>query len=168
MKAGDACLLRYELTRRRAVVDRQLNEFPSAILLWVPLTFPSHLAAVLPLKLWAPRWFDGVALAAGSVAPDVAYLFLGTRAALPNTHSLSALIWWCLPLGLIYAWVVRRAVPAVGSYLPGSWSVRAGWHRVSHRWWITVGSVLVGAVTHIGWDWLTHTDGWITALFGVD
>lgn len=37
----------------------------------VPLTFPSHAAAVMPLKPARPRWFDGVALVAGSTAPAV-------------------------------------------------------------------------------------------------
>jgi len=39
----------------------------------VPLTFPSHAAAIAPLKLWRPRWFDGVALVVGSAAPDFGY-----------------------------------------------------------------------------------------------
>jgi hypothetical protein len=33
----------------------------------VPMTFPTHPVAVLPLKLWRPRWFDGVALVLGCV-----------------------------------------------------------------------------------------------------
>jgi hypothetical protein len=36
----------------------------------MPLTFPSHAAAVVPLKLWRRRWFDGVALVIGSAAPN--------------------------------------------------------------------------------------------------
>ena len=47
----------------------------------MPATFPSHAAAVLPLKLWRPRWFDGVALVVGSMAPDThsaAGLLLGS------------------------------------------------------------------------------------------
>ncbi|SCL19757.1 protein of unknown function [Micromonospora pallida] len=134
----------------------------------MPLTFPSHLAPVLPLKLWFPRWFDGVALAAGSVAPDVAYLALGTRAELPDTHSLSALIWWCLPVALVYTWIVRRTVPAVAAHLPGRWSAVGGLGQVRHAWWIMITSALVGAASHLGWDWLTHTDGWLQALFGID
>lgn len=56
----------------------------------MPLTFPSHLAPVLPLKLWRPHWFDGVALATGAVAPDVGYLFTGTRFDLGlRTHTLA-------------------------------------------------------------------------------
>nr|WP_190289246.1 DUF4184 family protein [Micromonospora sagamiensis] len=123
---------------------------------------------MLPLKLWFPRWFDGIALAAGSVAPDVAYLALGTRAELPDTHSLPGLIWWCLPVALVYAWIVRRAASAVAAYLPGRWSAIGGMGKVRHAWWLTIASALVGAASHLGWDWLTHTDGWLQALFGVD
>ncbi|HEX5543041.1 MAG TPA: DUF4184 family protein [Micromonospora sp.] len=134
----------------------------------MPLTFPSHLAAVLPLKLWRPRWFDGVALLAGAVAPDVAYLVLGTRAELPNTHTLPALFWWCLPVALAYAWIIRRASPTIAVHLPRRWRSFGVVGQVRHPWWITVISALLGAATHIGWDWLTHTDGWLRDLFGLD
>ena len=39
----------------------------------MPLTLPTHPLAVAPLKLWRPRWFDGVGLVLGTVAPDLAY-----------------------------------------------------------------------------------------------
>ena len=42
----------------------------------MPATVPSHQGVVLPLKLWRPQWFDGVALAVGAASPDVAKAFL--------------------------------------------------------------------------------------------
>ena len=39
----------------------------------MPLTFLSHQAVVLPLKLRAPRSVSGTAPVLGSVAPDVEY-----------------------------------------------------------------------------------------------
>jgi len=36
----------------------------------MPLTFPSHAAAVLPLYLLAPRLLHPTALVLGSMAPD--------------------------------------------------------------------------------------------------
>ncbi|WP_367319789.1 DUF4184 family protein [Streptomyces sp. HUAS ZL42] len=39
----------------------------------MPLTFPSHAAAVMPLKIRRPHWFDGVALVVGSTVPDLPY-----------------------------------------------------------------------------------------------
>ena len=41
----------------------------------MPLTFPAHQAVVVPLKLWRPRWFDGVALVVGAGSPDLLYAF---------------------------------------------------------------------------------------------
>ena len=63
----------------------------------MPLTFPTHAAAVLPLKLWRPRWFDGVALVTGSAAPDV-------------THAL-----WCVPIAMVAAWITRRVAPGIAA-----------------------------------------------------
>ncbi|RIV39175.1 DUF4184 family protein [Micromonospora radicis] len=138
----------------------------------MPLTFPSHLAPVLPLKLWRPRWFDGVALATGAVAPDVAYLVAGSDGrTFADTHAWPALFWWCLPVALGYAWVFRSSIATVAAQLPPS--RRFGWPRYGslagrrHRWWITVSSALLGAGSHLAWDWLTHTDDWLSVVFGV-
>ena len=43
----------------------------------MPLTLPTHPLAVAPLKLWRPRWFDGVALTLGAIAPDVPFALDG-------------------------------------------------------------------------------------------
>src|SRR4051812_19906912 len=45
----------------------------------VPLTILAHQAAVLPLKLARPRWFDGTALVIGSMAPDLVFVLHGTN-----------------------------------------------------------------------------------------
>ncbi|QOC91411.1 DUF4184 family protein [Micromonospora craniellae] len=98
----------------------------------MPLTFPAHLAPVLALKVWRPRWCDGVALSTGAVAPDVAYLAAGPDGrTFADTHTWPALFWWCLPVALAYA-------------------------------------AVLGAASHVGWDWLTHTDDWLRVLFGID
>ncbi|WP_155371536.1 DUF4184 family protein [Catellatospora vulcania] len=138
----------------------------------MPLTFPSHLAAVLPLKLWRPRWFDGVALASGTVAPDVAYLVLDADGRLfADTHAWSALLWWCLPTALAFTWIVRRSVGTVAVHLPDSrrfaWRSYAALADHRRHWWITAASCLLGAASHVAWDRLTHTDGWIHVVFGV-
>jgi hypothetical protein len=128
----------------------------------MPLTFPSHLAPVLPLKLWRPRWFDGVALCTGAVAPDVGYLVTGTPIALGmRTHTLGGLLWWCLPVALGYAWVVRRVVAGIAVHLPGrrafGWLDYAALAGVRHPWQVTVWSALLGAASHIAWDRAAHT-----------
>ncbi|MEV1143677.1 DUF4184 family protein [Micromonospora sp. NPDC049799] len=136
----------------------------------MPLTFPSHLAAVLPLKLWRPRWFDGVALCTGAVSPDVAYLLAGTPWEPPRTHTLGGLLWWCLPVALGYAWLARRCAAVVAPHLPAGlthrWPDLATLGAVRHPWLVTVGSAGIGALSHVGWDLVTHTD-WLRAL-GVD
>ncbi|WFE41191.1 DUF4184 family protein [Micromonospora sp. WMMD998] len=129
----------------------------------MPLTFPSHLAPVLPLKRWRPHWFDGVALATGAVAPDVGYLFHGTRFE-PGmrTHTLGGLLWWCLPVALGYAWVVRRVVAGIAVHLPAprlfGWPQYAALARVRHPWQVTVCSALIGAFSHVGWDRVSHSE----------
>ncbi|HEY0696490.1 MAG TPA: DUF4184 family protein, partial [Micromonospora sp.] len=136
----------------------------------MPLTFPSHAAAALALKLWRPAWFDGVALVAGTVAPDVVYLAAARFSA--DTHSLPGLLWWCLPVAWAYTWLFRRTVAGVAANLPAGgrfgWSGYARLAGVRHPPLVTAGSALLGAVTHVGWDWLTHTDGWLRTLSGVD
>ncbi|WNM37888.1 DUF4184 family protein [Micromonospora halotolerans] len=137
----------------------------------MPLTFPSHLAPVLPLKLWRPHWFDGVALATGAVAPDVGYLFTGTGLALGlRTHTLGGLLWWCLPIALAYAWIVRRVIAGIAVHLPGQrlfgWPDHAALAGVRHPWQITVCSALIGAFSHVAWDRVTHSGRW-PRLLGV-
>ncbi|MEU3456156.1 DUF4184 family protein [Micromonospora sp. NPDC006766] len=131
----------------------------------MPLTFPSHLAPVLPLKLWRPAWFDGVALATGAVAPDVGYLFTGTRFDIGlRTHTLGGLLWWCLPIALAYAWIVRRVIAGIAVHLPGerlfAWRDHAALAGVRHSWQVTVCSALIGAFSHVAWDRVAHTERW--------
>ncbi|MBQ1043548.1 MULTISPECIES: DUF4184 family protein [unclassified Micromonospora] len=137
----------------------------------MPLTFPSHLAPVLPLKLWRPRWFDGVALCAGAVAPDSAYLLTGTPLALGmRTHTLGGLLWWGLPVALAYAWVARRVVAGVAAHLPGrrlfGWPWCATLAGVRHPWQVSVCSALIGAFSHVAWDRVSHSER-LPRLLGV-
>ncbi|MFF5173811.1 DUF4184 family protein [Micromonospora sp. NPDC000089] len=138
----------------------------------MPLTFPSHLAPVLPLKLWRPHWFDGVALVTGAVAPDVAYLLTGTRLQFGvRAHTVGALLWWSLPVALCYAWIVRRTIAGIAVHLPGrrafGWSDYAALGAVRHPWQVTVCSALIGAASHVAADRVTHSERWLLAL-GVD
>lgn len=137
----------------------------------MPLTFPSHPGAVLPLKLWRPRWFDGVALTTGAVSPDVKYAFLGVGLEW-QSHTLAVLVWWCLPVALLGVWLVRATAATLAAHLPNlgplalrDYGVLA---TVRHPWQITAGSALLGAASHIGWDYLTHTVAWLRTAFGVD
>jgi hypothetical protein len=125
----------------------------------VPATFPSHAGAVLPLKLWRPRWFDGVALVVGAALPDLAYL--GGCCGPPFTAGHT---WWGVvfgvPVTMVLAAIVRRAAPAVVAHLPPLRTLAlrdyAVLRTVRHAWWISASSALLGAASHVGWDHLTH------------
>lgn len=123
----------------------------------VPSTLPTHPLAVLPLKLWRPRWFDGVALATGACAPDFAYALDGPGIRIPS-HTIPALLWWSLPCALVVAQLCRWGAPAVAAHLPPWFGLRdyGVLGRVRHRWWIAASSALLGAVSHLLWDLVTH------------
>jgi hypothetical protein len=125
----------------------------------VPLTVPTHPAVVLPLKIWRPRWFDGVALVVGSIAPDLGYALDGSG--LPvwrMSHGLRGFALWCLPVTFALTWLIRWAAPVVARHLPGAgeFALRdyglLGHRR--HGWVVTAGSALLGAVSHLATDWL--------------
>lgn len=143
----------------------------------MPLTFPSHAAAVLPLKLARRRWFDGVALVIGSAAPDLPYSldpYLSIRA-----HTWWGLVWFCVPVTVLLTALTRRAAPAVVAHLPagGPFALRDYAVLAAHRyrWWVTAASAWLGACSHRLWDTVTHASidggthafGWLsTAAFG--
>ncbi|GAA4471887.1 DUF4184 family protein [Phytohabitans houttuyneae] len=125
----------------------------------MPLTLPTHPVAVLPLKLWRPRWFDGVALVLGAVAPDLPYAVEGYGVTI-HSHAWHAPLWWALPVVLVGARVVRWAAPVVAAHLPAGgplalrdYGVLGG---VRHPWWVTAWSAVLGAASHIVWDAFTH------------
>ncbi|RMI31402.1 DUF4184 family protein [Nocardia stercoris] len=128
----------------------------------MPLTFPSHALAVLPLKIRWPRRLDGVALVVGSAVPDAAYPVAGMFS-MWETHSLVALLWWCLPVGFAGTAVIRWAAPQIAAQLPrlGGFDLPAYGvlGAVRHRWYVTGYSILLGALTHDFWDGFTHDPG---------
>jgi hypothetical protein len=125
----------------------------------MPATLPSHQGAVVWLKVWRPRWFDGVALAVGAAAPDVAYAVTGLPFDI-RSHAWHALFWFNLPLTLVVAALLRRAAPYVVAHLPNGgrlaihdYGVLA---TVRHPIAISVCSALLGALSHQLWDSITH------------
>jgi hypothetical protein len=128
----------------------------------VPLTFPSHQGVVLPLKLWRPKWFDGVALCTGAAAPDVSYGFDGLGVTI-RSHEPLAVFWWGLPVALVTAWLLRLAAPTVAAHLPDAGTLHlrdyAALRRNPHPWWITVTSALIGATSHPPADFLELVGG---------
>jgi hypothetical protein len=124
----------------------------------MPLTFPSHAAAVVPLKLWRPRWFDGVALVIGSTAPDLPY---AVHPYVPlDGHGWWALVWFCVPVTVIGSYLTRWAAPVVAACLPDGgpfhWRDYGVIGRSWYPWAVTAGCAWFGALTHRIWDTFTH------------
>ncbi|MFC4040145.1 DUF4184 family protein [Dactylosporangium siamense] len=123
----------------------------------MPLTFPTHPAAVLPLKLWRPRWFDEIALVIGSTAPDLAYALDGSGLPVwPLSHQVLGLVLWCLPVTLAATWLIRRVTPVVAAHLP-TWRPLAladygAIGRFRPGWRVVVSSALIGAASHLALD----------------
>jgi hypothetical protein len=119
----------------------------------MPLTFPSHAAAVLPLKRWRPRWFDGVALVIGSASPDLAYALDGSGLPVfPLSHQWLGVLLFCLPVTMLASALVRWAAPVVSAHLPGRLTAYGvlGCRRPSLI--VTALSAIVGAASHLIWD----------------
>lgn len=127
-----------------------------------PLPFtPAHTVAILPLRRVLGRRTIVSALAVGSVVPDFHYFFpLGPSRF--DSHSLSGLVVFCLPVGVL-AWLIWHllAAPLVQALAPGFVRRRldpaafAG--RLPAGGPLAVGlAILIGALTHLAWDAFTH------------
>lgn len=130
----------------------------------MPFTI-AHPVAVIPLHRYLRRWTVPSALAIGSIVPDLSYLF-PFGVARGDSHSLGGLFWFCLPVGcgayLIFHLVLKRplislAPAGVRDRLS---SIDSGSRRLPSVPWLAVlGSLLLGAATHLVWDAFTHGGG---------
>ncbi len=136
----------------------------------MPLTFPSHAAAILPLlRLPGVRRLPASALVIGSTAPDLTYL-VGTYGA--DSHHPLGLLSFCLPAGVVAFLLLEGLLlpvlaPLVVTLLPlrlGRTGVRVlGPRPLPHHpagWLAVAAAVLLGAVTHQLWDGFTHAWMW--------
>jgi len=137
----------------------------------MPLTFLSHQAPVVALKLARPRWFDGVALVIGSMAPDFPYVLSGTAWEF-DAHGPVGLVAFALPASVAVAWLLRARVAAVAfALLPSCGPLRLrDWRVLAARRpaaWVTASSALLGAASHSLWDTFTHERRFGARLFPV-
>jgi len=133
----------------------------------------SHVAAVLPGYRALSRAHLFTAAVIGSMVPDFGLLLPQTPTRL-QTHSATALITFCLPVGLLAYWLTIYLIkPAIVEILPD-----AAYQRVrasdasappagSWHWLLTVGAILLGAATHIIWDGFTHENARGVRMFPV-
>ncbi len=125
----------------------------------MPFTL-AHPAASIPLKSLLGEFGVLSALIIGSMAADFIY-FLPLSFSRVQTHSLPALIWFCLPTGII-AWLLFQhilRIPLV-ALLPDSFQKRLTFSENVHYSNLKISgiilSLLVGAATHLLWDSFTH------------
>lgn len=117
----------------------------------------AHPAAILPLPAIMGRFAVPSALAIGSVAPDFWYVVpFATRG---DAHSVSGLLWFCLPVGLlVYALfhlVLKQPLIALLSPRLAHFTCPA---LPAAPLGAVLASLLAGALTHLAWDNLTHPD----------
>lgn len=130
----------------------------------MPFTI-SHAAAVLPFTRPLARWRLLSAAVIGSMVPDFGW-FLPWRPARFETHSLDALLTFCLPVGLASYWLfqllIRRPIMELlppGAYARWRWSETPADYRSLKQWiWAACG-ILAGAFSHLVWDAFTHESG---------
>jgi hypothetical protein len=116
----------------------------------------AHPAAVIPLARPLGRFAVPSALAIGSMAPDFWYFVpLLER---DESHSLAGLAWFCLPAGLLAYALFHRLLkqPLIALLSPrlGCFTA-AGLPHVP--WRAVMVSLMVGVLTHLAWDALTHS-----------
>lgn len=141
----------------------------------MPFTFLPHQVPVLPLAAGDgarehDRW-DGLALVAGSVAPDLFYVTIGWSKGpwgidlARDGHRVTSLL-PVVVLACLLATVVRRVVLSVVPLVVpdgGLFHFHDYWaiSRRRHRWYVTAYSALVGAITHLVLDSFTHVNGFV-------
>ena len=110
------------------------------------------------------------AIVVGSMTPDLAY-FLPVDVARRESHSLPALLWFCLPVGFsVWAFfqvciapLFHDVMPSpVRDRLPRTWA-RGRWPDV--RLLDVAVCVVLGAMTHLLWDSFTHRGTPLTTAF---
>lgn len=129
----------------------------------MPLTI-AHPVAVLPLRRCG---LPLSALIVGSIAPDLEYVLrLAPRSEI--SHTPSGLFLFCVPVGLAGLWLFHRVwnrpmSVSLGVSLDDNIDQEAAAFTFwpFHRFAVLCAAILIGAVTHVGWDSFTHQYGWM-------
>ena len=130
----------------------------------------SHMAAALPFYCWR-KWISFEALLLGTMLPDLPYFLNSSQALSELSHSWYGLLSYCLPWGLgIFALWYLLLKPAAFALVQPWWASTTlapphkfqQWMKFSIR---VILGLLLGATTHIIWDGITHSDGFIAQHF---
>ena len=130
----------------------------------MPFTI-SHTVAVIPLYKYLGKYGAMSPLIIGSMTPDIAYLtpFLVDQRV--DSHSLIGLYLFCIPMGLtVYFLYHFLMAPVIVSVLPKIVQKHLGNNLFHGRLpeipsHVLVLSLVIGALTHIVWDFFTHQSG---------
>lgn len=140
------------------------------IVVGVPLTFPAHQAVVLPLKIWKPRWFDGIALVVGAGSPDL-FNALSSVDTFQSHHPDGMVV--AVVFTVVYSILLRRfAVDGLFGTLPNLGPLRAKRFRVLKngrpRLLVTTLSAFIGVASHVFVDSFTHAGRFGSNLLGIN
>ena len=124
----------------------------------MPYAF-AHPAAAVPLHRLLGRLAVPSALVIGSVAPDL--WLLVPFVSRDQSHSMAAIFWFNLPLGLaLYGAFHLFLKEPLLALVPAAIATRlAAWTRPSLPrvpWTAVVASIVAGAAAHLAWDAVTH------------
>ena len=136
----------------------------------MPFPVVAHQGLAAPALL-ARRWrLNGVALLAGSVAPDLPYALDRTRLDVDaGSHSWAALVWLCIPVAVVAGWAFRAIVAGpLAAHVPDLGPLRlrdmasavSDWHPFA----TTAVSAMLGGLTHLMADGFTHPEPWAMDL----
>ncbi len=142
----------------------------------MPWMIPSHQAPVLPLKLWRPAWFSGLALVLGSVAPDLVFVFRLDETGSPDSHTFLGQVLITMPfVVLLHTLLTALVLPWLLPRVPGGRPLHL--HALARCRPATdplalarvAISGLVGGLSHVTIDGFTHGDhsGWALPLLPV-
>lgn len=131
----------------------------------MPFTL-AHPAAVLPLIGKNGKYFSATGLIAGSIIPDFEYfLRLSSRSEVCHTvHGIFIVdVPAALLLSVAFHWWIKQ--PLIAN-MPWTLQKYFG-HVLSYNWFnyfrthftVVVVSCLIGALTHVAWDSVSHTTG---------
>jgi Domain of unknown function (DUF4184) len=125
----------------------------------MPFTI-SHAAAAFPVQALSKHRLPLAALMVGSMTPDLVF-YLPRYVEYDDSHSLSGLFTFCLPVGLLLWWFFIRVLerPTI-AYLPEAWRTRiTPTPTPGLRGWLAAAlAVVLGALTHLIWDSFTHSE----------
>src|SRR5262249_15158448 len=140
----------------------------------MPWVVPSHQAPAVLLKAWRPKWFSGLGLVLGTIAPDLEFIFR-VDSNWYVSHTWAAQLYFTVPVVILSYWLLVEIVfPWLVLHVPDGppfhpralATLRA---PRGHEWWTVAASAWLGGLSHLFLDGFTHDDrsGWAVALWPV-